>query len=77
MSCGSLDGRAVWGRMDPWVGIGEALGCSSKIITAFLIDNREGVRSPFWTLNPHTAFLNVSFVVNNFLTNEIDQVKEC
>ena len=37
MSCGSLDGREVWGRMDICVCMAESFHCSPKTITKFLI----------------------------------------
>ena len=38
MSCGSLDGRAVWGRMDTCLCVAESLHCPPEIITTLLID---------------------------------------
>ena len=35
--CGSLDGRGVWGRMDPCIWIGESLHYSPETTTALLI----------------------------------------
>ena len=37
MSCGSLDGRGVWGRMDTCLCMAESLCCSSETITALLV----------------------------------------
>ena len=36
MLCGSLDGRAIWGRMDPCICMAESLRCSPKTITTLL-----------------------------------------
>ena len=33
MSCGSLDGKGVWGRMDTCIGMTKSLGCPSETIT--------------------------------------------
>ena len=35
--CGSLDGRAVWGRMDPCICMAESLRCLPKTTTTLLI----------------------------------------
>ena len=35
--CGSLDGRRVWGRMDPCVCMAESLHCSPGSITTLFI----------------------------------------
>ena len=37
VSCGSLDGRGVWGRRDPCPCMAESLCCLSEIITRLLI----------------------------------------
>ena len=37
MSCGSPDGRGVWGRMDTCLCVAESLCCSSETITTLLI----------------------------------------
>ena len=37
MLCGSLDGRRVWGRMDPCICVSEFLCCLRETITALLI----------------------------------------
>ena len=37
MSCGSLDGRGVWGRMDTCLCMAESLCCSSETITTLLV----------------------------------------
>ena len=37
MSCGSLDGRGVWGRMDTCICRAESLHCSPETITTLLI----------------------------------------
>ena len=37
MSCGSLDGRGVWGRMDTRVCMAESLCCPPKTVTTLLI----------------------------------------
>ena len=37
MSCGSLDGRGVWGRMDPCICMAESLCCPPETITTLLI----------------------------------------
>ena len=37
MSCGSLDGRGVWGRMDTCIYMSESLCCVSLTITTLLI----------------------------------------
>ena len=37
MLCGSLDGRAVWGRMDTCRCMTESLSCPPKIVTTLLI----------------------------------------
>ena len=37
MSCGSLDGREVWGRMDTCVCMAESFHCSPETITKLLI----------------------------------------
>ena len=34
--CGSLDGRGIWGRMDPCICMAESLRCSPKAITTLL-----------------------------------------
>ena len=36
MSCGSLDRREVWGRMDTCICMAESLHCSPEMITALL-----------------------------------------
>ena len=38
MSCGSLDGRRVWGRMDTGICMAESLCCSPETITTVFID---------------------------------------
>ena len=38
MSCGSLDGRGVCGRMDTCICMTKPLCCSSETITTLLID---------------------------------------
>ena len=35
--CGSLDGRGVWGRMDPCICVTEFLCCAPETITTLLI----------------------------------------
>ena len=37
MLCGSLDGKRVWGRMDSYIHMAEAVCCPPEIITALLI----------------------------------------
>jgi len=37
MSCGSLDGRGVWGRMDTCMCMAKSLPCSPETITTLLI----------------------------------------
>ena len=37
MSCGSLDGRGVWGKMDTYVCMTESLWCPSESVTTLLI----------------------------------------
>ena len=37
MSCGSLERRGVWGRMDTWTCMVESLCCSPETITTLLI----------------------------------------
>ena len=37
MSCGSLDGRGVWGRMDPCIHTTESLCCPSETTTTLFI----------------------------------------
>ena len=37
MSCGSLDGRGVWGRMDTCICMAESLCCPPETITILLI----------------------------------------
>ena len=37
MSCGSLDGRGVWGRRDTCVWMAESLCCPPEVITTLLI----------------------------------------
>ena len=37
MLCGSLDGRGVWGRMDPCICMTESICCSPEIMTTMLI----------------------------------------
>ena len=37
MSCGSLDGRGVWGRMDTCICTAESLCCPAETITTLLI----------------------------------------
>ena len=39
MSCGNLEGRGVWGRMDTCVYVAEFLHCSPKTIVTLLIGN--------------------------------------
>ena len=36
ISCGSLDGRGVWGRMDTRICMAESLCCSPETITTLL-----------------------------------------
>jgi len=40
MSCGSLDGRGVWGRMDTCISFAESLHCSPEIITTLSVGYR-------------------------------------
>ena len=37
MSCGSLEGRGVWGRMDTCIGMAKSLCCPPETITILLI----------------------------------------
>ena len=37
MSCGSLDGKGVWGRMDTCIGMAESLCYSPEMTTTLLI----------------------------------------
>ena len=37
-SCGHLDGRGVWGRMDTCICVAQSLHCSPETITILLID---------------------------------------
>ena len=37
MSCGRLDGRGIWGRMDTCVCMAESLHCSRETTTTLLI----------------------------------------
>ena len=37
MSCGSLDGTGIWGRMDTCICMAESLCCSSETTTTLLI----------------------------------------
>jgi len=37
MSCGSLDGRGVWGRRDTCICMGESLRCSPETTIMLLI----------------------------------------
>ena len=32
MSCGSLDGRGIWGRMDTWICLAESLAVHLKLL---------------------------------------------
>ena len=38
MSCGSLDGKGVWGRMDTCIGMTESLHCSPEAITTLFVN---------------------------------------
>ena len=37
MSCGSLDGRGVWGRVDTCICMAESLCCSPETVTTLLV----------------------------------------
>ena len=41
MSCGNLDGRGVWGRMDTCICMADSLHCSPETITTLLISYTE------------------------------------
>ena len=38
MLCGSLEGRGVWGRMDPCICVAESLCCSPETITTLFVN---------------------------------------
>ena len=40
MSCGSLSGRGVWGRMDTCVCMVESLCCSAETITTLFVNRQ-------------------------------------
>ena len=37
MSCGSLDGKGVWGRMDTCIGMAESFCCPPETISTLLV----------------------------------------
>ena len=48
MLCGSLDGRAVWGRLDTCMCMAESLRCSPETVPALFVD-------PLFLLFSHSA----------------------